>query len=65
MKVELKAGKQLFETNDSNKTGMGLALLRNLLLRRSAKLRIRAALECPKVAFGCPEVASEVVTKLV
>ena len=63
MKVELKAGKQLFETNDSNKTGMGLALLRDLLLRRS--VRIRAALECPKVAFGCPEVASEVVTKLV
>ena len=39
-----------------------------LLLRRSAKLRIRAAQECFKVAFGgpegaseCPEVASELV----
>lgn len=26
---------------------------------RSAKLRIRAAQECSKDAFGCPEVASE------
>ena len=39
-----------------------------LLLRRSAKLRIRAGQECSKVAFGfpedaskCPEVASELV----
>ena len=30
-----------------------------LLLLRSAKLRIRAAQECSKDAFGCPEVASE------
>ena len=30
-----------------------------LLLRRSAKLRIRAGQECSEVAFGCPEVASE------
>ena len=30
-----------------------------LLLRRSAKLRIRAAQECSKFAFGYPEVASE------
>ena len=32
-----------------------------LLVRRSAKLRIRAAQECSKDAFGCPEVASELV----
>jgi len=39
-----------------------------LLLRRRAKLRICAAQECSKVAFGCseassecPEVASELV----
>ena len=30
-----------------------------LLLRRSAKLRIRAGQECSEVAFGCPEVVSE------
>ena len=32
-----------------------------LLLRRSAKLRIRAGQECSEVAFGCPEVGSELV----
>ena len=36
-------------------------LIKYLLLRRSAKLRIRAAQECSKVAFGCPEVVSEFV----
>jgi len=40
----------------------------NLLLRRSAKTRIRAAQECFKVAIGGPEVAfkcPEVALKLV
>ena len=34
---------------------------RSLLIRRSAKLRIRAAQECSKVAFECPEVVLELV----
>ena len=38
---------------------MALLVFIYLLVRRSAKLRIPAAQECSKDAFGCPEVASE------
>ena len=45
-------------------TEVSVDIVRNYLvnyLRRKANERIRAAQECSKVAFGCTEVASELV----